>query len=179
MVISLGLVFLLASCASVTKDIKVDAQATAGAQWSDYQTYAWLGSAQIVVDTIGNWEPPSFDTDAVVRAFIDDELQSRELQEVSENPDLFVAFAAGVDMDAMELKVDAKTKKQMFASIPRGALAIVLIDAKTNKPVWVGAATGNISESPKDDVARQRLEYAVTEMFGLLKKRREATEDGY
>lgn len=176
---SFCLVVTLAACASVTKDIKVDAEAVPDANLQNYKTYAWLGSAQIVVDTIGKWEPPGFDTDEVVREFIDRELQARDMRLVEAGPDIFVAFAAGVDMDVLELKVDPDTKRQMFESIPQGALVIVLIDAATDKPVWVGAATANIAESPSDEVVRKRLDYAVTEIFSLMPNAKKESESGY
>lgn len=170
------LLVVLTACASVTRDIKVDADSVPGADLQAYKTYAWLGSAQIVVDSIGRWEPPGFDTDDMVRELIDRELQARGMRLDDSNPDIFVAYAAGIDMDVLELKIDPDTKRQIFENIPQGALAIVLVDAKTEQPVWVGAATANIAESPKDEVVRKRLDYAVSEMLALLPRARDASD---
>ena len=176
MVFSLwALLVVLAGCASVTKDIKVDTEVDPKANLSGYKTYAWLGSAQVVVDTIGKWEPPGFDADAELKWLIDRELRARNIHPVDRDPDMLVAFAAGVDMDALELKVDPDTKQQMLDNVPKGALAVVLIDAATGKPLWVGVATGDIQETPTDEIVRKRLDYAVKEMFERLPLGKEAS----
>jgi hypothetical protein len=135
---------LLSGCASVpTKDIQVDAQADPKASFTGYRTYAWLGSAAIVNDAYGQWEPPAFD------------------------PDLIVAFATGVNMDALGLKVDPETKMDMLSNVPQGGLLIVLLDSDSGFVVWVGVATAEIQESPDAQTVKARLDYAVTQ---LLKK---------
>ena len=96
---------LLVGCASVpTKDIEVDAQADPKANFSGYKSYAWLGSAAILSDIYGQWEPPTFDADAEIKYLIDRELRKRGMLQNSTDPDLIVAFAAGIDMDALGLK---------------------------------------------------------------------------
>lgn len=53
------ILLLVAGCASTpTQDIKVDAQADPKARFSGYKTYAWLGSARLIADEDGVWEPP-------------------------------------------------------------------------------------------------------------------------
>jgi len=43
----------------------------------------------------------------------------------------------------------------------------IKVDAETNPrvPVWFGTATGDIQEKPTVEMARKRLDYAVTKMF--------------
>jgi len=179
LVYPLWLLLLLAGCASVTKDIRVDAEVDPKVDLTGYKTYAWLGSAQIVVDTIGKWEPPGFDADAEVKWLIDRELRARNVSRVDDNPDMFVAYVAGIDMDALELKVDPETRREMLDSVPKGALAVVFIDAASGKPVWVGVATADIQETPTDEVVRKRLDYAVKEMFRLLPRGGTASASDY
>jgi len=53
---------LMLGCSMVqTSDIKVDAQADPKANFSGYKSYTWLGSAVILNDTYGQWEPKGFD----------------------------------------------------------------------------------------------------------------------
>jgi hypothetical protein len=52
--------------------------------------------------------------------------------------------------------------------VPEGAITVVLIDAATGFAVWAGLATGEIQQNPEADVVKQRLDYAVSEMFKLL-----------
>ena len=169
--IAVLIVWLFAGCASTpVKDIKVDAQADPKVNLSGYKTYAWLGSAAILNDKFGQWEPPQFDADAEIKFLIDRELRKRGMSESTSGPDLIVVFAAGVDMDAMGLKVDPKTKITMLTNVPKGGLIVGLIDGSTGMVVWVGLATGDVQEKPSADTVKARLDYAVTQLFKRMSK---------
>ena len=69
---------LLAGCAStMTKDIRVETEADPKANLAGYSCYTWLGSAAIIYDPEGQWEPPEFDMDNEIRFLIDRELAAR------------------------------------------------------------------------------------------------------
>jgi hypothetical protein len=156
-------------CASVpTADIKVSAQVDPKANFSGYQTYAWLGAAAIVNDPYGQWEPPQFDADAEIIFLIDRELRKRGMSENTTNPDVIVAFAAGIDMDALGLKADPKTESDLLENVPQGGLAVLLADSETGFVVWVGTATAELQENPDTKTVKARLDYAVKEMFKKL-----------
>jgi hypothetical protein len=162
---------LFAGCASTpTKDIVVEAQSDPKANFSGYKSYAWLGAAAIVNDYYGQWEPPAFDADAEIKFLIDRELRKRGMSQNSANPDLIIAFAAGIDMDALGLKVDPKTKMGTLANVPRGGLVIALVDAESGFVIWLGAATAEIQQSPDAKTAKARLDYVVTQLFRKLPK---------
>ncbi len=146
----------------------MDAEADAKANLKGYKTYAWLVSAQILYDPAGQWEPPQFDADAEVKWLIDRELRKRGMTEVAANPDIIIGFVAGVDMEALELTENPETKLVKVKNIPKGALALIFIDASTGYPIWIGSAEGNIQEKPSTETVRKRLDYAVSEMFKLL-----------
>ena len=159
-------VMLVAACASVpTRDIQVDAKIHPKVNFGGYQTYAWLGTAEIVNDPYGQWEPLHFDADAEVKFLIDRELRKRGMSENSSTPDALVLFAAGIDMQALGLKEDPDTKIDMIEHIPQGGLAILLIDARRGFIIWAGTATGEVQDRPDTQVVKARLEYAVTQMF--------------
>ena len=171
--LSIGIVvlFLLAGCASVhTKDITIDTQADPKANFSGYKTYAWLGAAAIVNDPYGKWEPPQFDADAEIKFLIDRQLRKRGMTENSMNPDLIVAFAAGIDMDALGVKTDPETKSEILENVPQGGLVVLLVDGQTGFAIWVGIATAELTENPDTDTIKARLDYAVTQMFKELPK---------
>ena len=108
------IIMLVTGCTSVaTKDIEVDAASDPKVNFSGYKSYAWLGSAAIVNDAYGQWEPPAFDADAEITFLLDRELRARGMSEDTSDPDLVVAFAAGIDMDALGLKTDPETKTDM------------------------------------------------------------------
>lgn len=162
---------LLVGCASsVTKDITVKTDSDPKANLSGYSSYAWLGAAAILFDEQGRWEPPQFDADAEIKFLIDRELRGHGMTEDSVNPDLVVAYAAGIDMDTMELKTDPESGLEVLEDSPVGALTVILIDAQTGLAVWAGIATGDIQETPTPDTTKERLDYAITRMFKELPK---------
>jgi hypothetical protein len=162
---------LLAGCASVpTKDIVVGAQADPKANFSGYKTYAWLGAAAIINDPYGQWEPPTFDADAEIKFLIDRELRKRGMSQHSADPDLIVAFAAGIDMNALELQVDPETKINTLENVPKGGLVIALVDGESGFVIWMGVATADVLERPDAKTVKARLDYAVTQLFRKLPK---------
>ena len=166
-----AVLLLLAGCASsVTNDIMVDAEADPKASFSGYTSYTWLGSAAIVYDPEGKWEMPQFDADAEIKFLIDRELRKRGMNEDSVNPDLIVAFAAGIDMSSMEIDIDPKSNLTTLENVPLGALTVILVDADTGVAIWAGIASAEVQQSPSQETIKKRLEFAVTSMFGKLPK---------
>ena len=165
------LVMFVAACTSVpTKDINIDVQADSSANLSGYKSYAWLGSAAIVNDSSGQWEPPGFDADAEIKYLLDRELRARGKSESSTAPDMIVAFAAGIDMDALDLKMDPETKIDKLENVPQGGLVVVLVDSSTGFVVWIGIATAEIQDNVDAATVKARLDYAVTQMMRQLPK---------
>lgn len=164
------LLLMLAGCSTVTKDIQVVAEADPKVSFSGYESYAWLGSAAIMFDEVGRWEPPAFDADAEVKFYIDSELRARGMVESTSNPDLLIAFAAGIDMDNIEYVKNTESQLETLENVPKGALMILLLDANTEMPVWVGVAAADIQENMDAETTKVRLNYAVTEMLKQLPK---------
>ena len=162
---------LLAGCSSVpTKDIQVETQANPKVNFSGYTTYAWLGSAAILRDPSGQWEPPAFDADTEIRHLIDRELRKRGMSETTDNPDMMVTFAVGVDMAAQKIKVDPKTKMEVLEDVPAGGLLVIFIDPSSGYVTWAGAATAKLMEKPDTEMSKARLDYVVTKMLKDLPK---------
>jgi hypothetical protein len=155
---------------SQMKDIAIETEADAGVDFSAYTSYAWLGSAAVVFDEQGRWEPPGFDADAEIEFLINRELRAHGLFENSTNPQLVVSFAAGIDMESMQVKTDEADEeiRETLENVPMGALVVVLIDANSGKAVWVGVAEAEIQQDPDDELVRKRLDYAVSSMFRKL-----------
>ncbi len=153
------------SCATLTSDIEVESHANPDVNYDSYKTYAWAGSAQIVFDPVGQWEQPTLDMDEEVRFVINRELRNRSINQVDRNPDLFVAFAAGIDTTILELKEDPNSDKKVLTNVPKAALLIALIDADTGYAVWLGYAVGDAQQQQTIDNIRKRIDYAVSEIF--------------
>ena len=153
------------SCATLTDDIEVETHANPDIDYQDYKTYAWLGSAQIIFDPVGQWEQPTLDTDEEVKFVVNRELRARGLHQVTNKPDLLVAFAAGVDTAQLELKENPNSTKKMMTNVPKAALLIALVDAKTGYTVWLGYAVGDAQQQQSIESIRTRIDYAVKEIF--------------
>ncbi|MFZ5570232.1 MAG: DUF4136 domain-containing protein [Thermodesulfobacteriota bacterium] len=147
------------------KDINVTIEADPKAKFSGYKTYTWLGSTAILNDAEGLWEPPGFDADAHVKYLIDRELRNRGMEENRNDPDMGVAFALGVDMDALGLKTDPKTKMAAMKNVPKGALVVALVDTETGFVIWMGTATAEVQKDIDEEAIKKRLDFAVTRMF--------------
>ena len=168
---TLAFVLLLTACSTVpTEDIKVVAEADPKASFSGYKTYAWLAAAQLLHDPEGQWEPRNVDLDSEIQLMIKGQLNQRGIVEVSTEPDMFVAYAAGVDMTALGLKQNPETGEKMLENIPGAALVVALVDADTGYVIWLSEAVGEVQQQADAATVRARIDYAVREMFRLLPK---------
>ena len=166
----LVMIGLLAGCAIVpTDDIKIETEADAKVDFSGYKTYAWLGAVGIVYDPQGHWEPPALDADAEIVFLVNKVLRDGGMTEVMSEPDMLVAYALGVDMEALKLKINPETKLTSLGNVPQAGLVVVLIDSETGFVTWVGIATGEI-KNLDSETAKKRLEYAINTMFNEFPK---------
>ena len=158
------------SCATLTSDIEVESHANPDVNYDSYKTYAWAGSAQIIFDPVGQWEQPTLDMDEEVKFVINRELRNYGIYQAEKNPDLLVAFAAGIDTTVLELKEDPDSDKKVLTNVPKAALLIALIDANTGYVVWLGFAVGDVQEQQSVENIRARINYAVSEIFKHYKQ---------
>lgn len=167
--LSAGLCF---SCASTpTSDIKVHSAADAKANISAYKSYAWDLNAGIVQDRTGAWTPKDLDVQSEVQFLIDKKLRDRGLTQAQSSPDLLVSIL--ILADVKELQQIKDKHGEVVGSLDpvgKGALVVELLDSQTGKTVWLGAAEGDVRGSNTVEVAKQRLAYAVDQMFDKLPK---------
>jgi len=169
--LSLAFIILLVACTTTPiQDIQVDAEADPKATFSGYKTYAWLAAAQLMFDPEGQWEPRNVDIDAEVQSIINSELRKRGIVEVNNDPDMLVAFAAGIDMTTLGLKQNPESRQQLLENIPSAALVIALIDADTGYVIWIAEAVGEVQQQADEATVRARIDYAIRKMFRLLPK---------
>ncbi len=159
---------MLSACASITSDIQVETDVDARVDMSAYKTFAWLGTASVINDPQGHWEPMGFDADAEIQFLIDEELRNKGLTELSSDPDLMVGFALGVDMEALKLVQDDESNLEVLVNVPKGALIVALVDARSGRVVWAGKARANIQQEYTDEESKKRLAYAVSSMLKSL-----------
>ena len=160
---------LLIGCAKpLTSDINIETEANPRINFKAYKTYSWLGTAAILNDPEGRWEPPAFDADAEITFLINRELHARGLVESQVAPDMLVFYGAGIDMESVEIKIDPATDLEQMVNVPRGALTVILIDGESELAIWGGVATAEVRQDPDPEVIRKRLAYAVEKMFARL-----------
>lgn len=166
------LTMFLSACATTapTSDIEIATEVNSEANITEYKSYAWVGSAAILNDPNGRWEPPQFDADAEIKFLIDRELRVRGMSVDTVDPDVIVFFAAGIDMESIELDINPAASLAVMENVPLGALLVILVDARNGDGIWGGRATGEIQENPSQEVIKKRLDYAVSKMFASLPK---------
>ena len=153
-------------CSTVpTDDIKISSEADPKANLSGFKTYNWAGSAALVYDPKGQWEPPELDLDSEFRFLIDREMRAKGFMQSADKPDLLVGYVAGIDMDAIEFKKNPDSKIKSLQNVPKGALVVVLIDTNTLFPVWAGQALADVQDNLPPETIKGRLDYAVSKMF--------------
>jgi len=163
----LFLAILISACTSpLTKDIEVESASDPKVNLKAYKTYAWIGSAAMLNDPEGKWQPAEFDVSSDIKFLIDRELRNKNLSEVQDqDAEIAMSFFTGVDMEAQNLKVDPNTNVEIPVNVPKASLIVVAIDIQTEFVVWIGVATGNINEDATIETTKARIEYAITKMF--------------
>jgi len=160
---------LLTACSTVsTQDIKVETQSAPKANLVAYHSYVWVGALGVLNDPQEKWQPTEVDLAGDIKYLIDRELRKNEIFGVKEGADLGVAYFLGVDMDTMQLKENPETKKSILENVPKGALLVTLVDMETGYVIWMGVAQADIAKTFQAEVARERLDYAISKMFKNL-----------
>jgi len=136
-----------------------------------YKSYAWDTNAGVLRDRTGMWIPKDVDTQSEVQFLIDKKLRERGLTVAQESPDLLVSILIAADVKEVE---EIKTKHGDAVAgldpVGKGALLVELVDFRTGKTVWLGAAEGDVRGSNSLEVSKQRLAYAVDKLFERLPK---------
>lgn len=161
-------ILVITSCATLTSDIDVETHSDPGFHYKEYKTYAWADSAQIAFDPVGQWEQPTLNTDDEVRYIINRELSARNINLGETDPDLLITFAAGIDTAVLGLKEQPDSDTDIIPIVPKAALVIALIDARTGYTLWLGYATANAQEQQSIENIRARIDFAISAIFKTL-----------
>jgi len=161
---------LAIGCASsTTSDIQVRTAADSKASLSGYKSFAWFASQSVLHDRTGVWVPKDADTQSEVEFLVDKGLREHGLSVAQEHPDLFVSLMIVADVrDVQELQHTRGDGLSTFDPVGKGALLVELIDAETGKTVWLGGAQGDVRQSRSSEETKERLAYAVDQIFAQL-----------
>ena len=149
----------ITGCVS-TSDIKTKTVKSVKADLDGYKTYQIVDGSGIVDDT-KSANVKELNTD--MRQMMNTELANKGKTKVDANPDFYVAYAAGSDMEAVTMKLDAAGKVEVEAR-PEAGILLVLIDAQTGQIIAISAAEGEAKKLPLEDT-KKRLQYAINKMF--------------
>lgn len=163
----LAAVALLASgcMSSGYKDITVQTEAEAKTNFDGYSSYMWVAAAAVLRDPDAEWTPPDVDISAEITFLVNRELRERDMSEVAVGPDLLVMFGLGIDMKNIAEVVNAEDGSTSFENVPEGAVVVVMTDPQTGKVVWIGSAKSEIKGERTTNDQRERLDWAISEMF--------------
>ena len=143
-----------------TSDIKTKTVKSVKADLNGYKTYQIVEGSGIVDDT-KSANINELNTD--MRQMMNTELANKGKTKVDANPDFYVAYAAGSDMEAVKIKLDADGKETVEAR-PEAGILLVLIDAQTGQIIAISAADAEAKDLPLKDT-KKRLKYAINKMF--------------
>jgi len=165
--VSLAVLLLLgmSGCVS-TKDIKVETVKSEKANLKGYKTYEIIKESGADESLKKDKTLKGVDVDADIRKIIVAELAKRGKVEVSHDPDFFVAYVAGADMNAMQIKLD-KEGRSTIENIPEAAMILMLVDADTGAIIWLSTAEAEFKGLPLEQ-QQERLKFAIRKMLNGL-----------
>jgi PBP1b-binding outer membrane lipoprotein LpoB len=145
-----------------TSDIQVEQAQSEKVNLDGYKTYQFIADSGILQD---KKDPAGkkLNVTAEIEDMINKELAKKGKVPVSKNPDFFVAYMGGSDMDAVKSKLD-KNGKEIIEKSPEAALVLMLVDADTGSIIWMSTAEGEVKGGSAEDI-KKRLDYTVKKML--------------
>ena len=144
-----------------TSDIEVEALTSEKVNLDGYKTYEIIEGSGIVDNT---QRSDNMDIDAEMQQMLNTELAKKGKMLVNKDPDFYVAYMAGTDMDAIEEKIN-KEGKVTLHNRPAAGMILVLVDADTGAIIGLSTAEGEAKNLPAKE-AKKRLHYAIKKMLG-------------
>ena len=143
-----------------TSDIEVEALTSEKVNLDGYKTYEIIEGSGIVDNT---QRSDNMDIDAEMQQMINSELAKKGKMVVNKDPDFYVAYIAGTDMDAVEEKINKDGQKTLHDR-PTSGMILILIDADTGAIIGLSSAEGEAKNLPAKE-AKKRLNYAIKKML--------------
>jgi hypothetical protein len=146
-----------------TSDIKVESLKSEKVNLDGYKTYQIIEESGVMPDTKVT---DNLDVDAELQRIINTELGKKGKIPVTNDPDFYVAYLAGTDMDAIKVKVDKKGQ-ETIENVPAAAMILLLVDAETGVIIGISTAEGEVKNLPLED-RKKRLSYTIKKMLSDL-----------
>ncbi len=146
-----------------TSDIQVEALQSEKVNLDGYKTYEIIEGSGIIDGTM---RTDNLDLNAELEQIINTELAQKGKTRVTKDPDFYVAYAAGTDMEAVKEKLDAAGKMRIEKS-PEAGMILILIDAETGMIIGISTAQGEVKGLPAEET-KKRLNYTIKKMLSSL-----------
>jgi len=146
-----------------TSDIQIEKAQSEKVNLDGYKTYQFIADSGIVKSTKSTGISKKINVSDEIEQMINSELAKKGKTPVSKNPDFFVAYLGGADMDAVKSKLNKNGKKTIEKS-PEAALVLMLVDADSGSIIWMSTAEAEVKGGSADDF-KKRLDYAIKKML--------------
>lgn len=142
-----------------TSDIKVENTKSDKVDLRGYKTYQFIEGSGVLQDG----KKKKVNAAEEIEAQINAQLMKKGKTPVSKDPDFFVAYMGGSDMEAVKVKLD-KNGKEVIEKSPEAALVLMLIDAESGAIIWMSTAEGEAKGGTKEEI-KKRIDFAVKKML--------------
>jgi len=156
----------ITGCGVSTKDIEVETVKSEKANLKGYKTYEIIKESGVDNSLKKEKTLKDVDVDGDIKKLITKELEKRGKKEVKKNPDFFVAYVAGADMNAIQIKLDKKGRTTI-ENIPEAGMLMMLVDADTGSIIWLSTASGEFKGLPLEQ-QKARLKFTIQKMLNGL-----------
>ena len=152
----------ITGCVS-TSDIQVEKAQSEKVDLKGYKTYQFIADSGIVKEEKNKKISKNVNVSEEIEELINTELAKKGKIPVAKDPDFFVAYLGGADMDAVKKKLD-KNGREMIEKSPEAALVLMLVDADSGSIIWMSTAEGEVKGGSAESV-KKRLRYTVKKML--------------
>jgi len=152
----------MTGCVSIS-DIQVEKAKSEKVNLDGYKTYQFIEDSGFIEDKRKTPALKNMNISDEIEQMINSELAKKGKTPVSKDPDFFVAYLGGADMDAVKSKLD-KNGKEYFEKSPEAALLLMLVDADSGSIIWLSTAEGEAKGGSADEI-KKRLNYTVKKML--------------
>jgi PBP1b-binding outer membrane lipoprotein LpoB len=152
----------ITGCVS-TSDIQVEKAQSEKVNLDGYKTYQFIEDSGIIENETTKKDLQKINITEEIEEMINSELAKKGKVPVSKDPDFFVAYLGGADMDAVKSKLD-KNGKEVIEKSPEAALVLMLVDADSGSIIWMSTAEGEVKGGDADSI-KKRLKYTVKKML--------------
>ncbi len=146
-----------------TSDINVESVQSEKANLDAYKTYQFIEGSGIAKDVNKKVLTQNVAVSAQIEEMINVELAKKGKVPTAKDPDFFVAYLGGTDMEAVSKVLD-KNGKETITKSPEAAMVLMLVDADSGAIIWMSTADGEIKNGTEEE-KKVRLEYAVKKML--------------